>query len=683
MPTTPDLEDDRLVELLDEALCELRSGRPLDTLAWHQRHPELGNDGASLLATMVRFATSADEWLARLPRPPKSDRTNRGTAADDSPLPESLPKSLPESLPGQIGRYVILEKLGTGAMGTVYRAHDPQLDRLVAVKIPRLDKVPKNRQEFTERFLREARHAAAVRHPHICPIYDAGRHDDHPYVVMAYVDGEPLDVRLLRIGQFENVRVAVRLAIQVAQALAAVHVHAIIHRDLKPANILLDRAGQALLTDFGLAREIETGEKLTTDGIVVGTPSYMSPEQASGANSSLGPAADIYSLGIVLYEMLAGQLPFRGSVCEVLRRIVVEPPASPAEHRPDLDPRLAQLVLKAIAKNPADRFPSAENFASALQGWLESAAVSTERDLALAGLPIRRDPASPVATLSATIPAGRIRKFRTSTFVKTALVLVVAGFGLLELGRRFELGRWSPNSVAEKKNEFDSLPHANPRLPAPAALKGEVEITVWSDPDKIARGVGVVKSGVPVSRSDSGALPLQNGELVHLQARLNRPAYVYLVWIGSDGRTIPLFPWDADHSEALWDAPLVKEAGMPSDNVNCPGASNRGFVATGSPGMQHVVLLARSSPLEAPGKKLRAALADLPACPLVNSREVAYLEWSRSAGSKVRELRGIIPGKTKEFNAPVFDILKERLEGDFELIKVWRFAQVDELQSTN
>src|SRR5215471_4842195 len=212
MPMTEELHDERLVELLDEALCELRSGRPLDTMAWHDRHPELGREGASLLATLVRFATSVEDWRAGVPavRPRVTDG---GTAVEDS------------SLPDQIGRYTILSKVGTGAMGTVYRAHDPQLDRLVAVKVPRVDKAPHNRAKFTERFLREARHAASVRHPHICPIYDAGRHDGQPYVVMAYVDGEPLDFRISRIGRFDDARQAVRLAIQVAQALAAVHSH--------------------------------------------------------------------------------------------------------------------------------------------------------------------------------------------------------------------------------------------------------------------------------------------------------------------------------------------------------------------------------------------------------------------------------------------------------------------------
>src|SRR5262245_13512799 len=426
MPGTEDLQDERLAELLEEALCELRSGRPLDTIGWHERHPELGREGASLLATLVRFATSAEDWRAELPRLHRSPASGSRTAVEDSSLPEP------------IGRYVILSTVGTGAMGTVYRAHDPQLDRLVAVKVPRMDKLPHDREAFTERFLREARHAASVRHPHICPIYDAGIHEGQPYVVMAYVDGEPLDFRISRIGRFDDARQAVRLVIQVAQALAAVHSHQIIHRDLKPANILLDRSGQALLTDFGLAREIEDGKKLTMDGIVVGTPSYMSPEQASGQNSDLGPSADLYSLGIVLYEMLTGKLPFRGSVCEVLRKIVVEPPASPLEHRPNLDPRLAQLVLRAIAKNPEDRFSSAENFAESLQSWLDSAAMTTTPDQTLGARSTATAAPLNVAlpdALPQTVPTERTagiswpRRYVAEGMI-AATVFIAAGLGI-------------------------------------------------------------------------------------------------------------------------------------------------------------------------------------------------------------------------------------------------------------
>jgi serine/threonine protein kinase len=674
MPTTQDLQDERLVELLDEALCELRSGRLLDTTAWHERHPDLGHEGASLLATLVRFATSVQDWRADLPAPPTSSVTDGGTVVED------------RSLPGQIGRYAILSKVGSGAMGSVYRAHDPQLDRFVAVKAPRMDKVPKDKVMYTERFLREARHAASVRHPHICPIYDAGRHAEQPYVVMAYVDGEPLDSRLGRIGRFEDVRLAVNLAIQVAQALEAVHFHGIIHRDLKPGNILIDRSGQALLTDFGLAREIETGEKLTMDGIVVGTPLYMSPEQATGENSSLGPAADLYSLGIVLYEMLTGKLPFRGSVCEVLRRIVVEPPASPAEHRPDLDPRLVELILRAIAKNPADRFQSAEKFADALQGWLNSASVSTEPDLALARLPLSQAPqvraaqtplvqalAAPVAVVAPS-ESARSAGFKSRHWLAATVTCLVAipAVWLAVFGKRTEPQK--ATDAVEKPPGHHSIP-----------LSGQLKIRFISSPQPASDRV------IARHPREGDAAPLFNGQRVQLQVTLNRPGYVYLIWIDSDGTTQPIYPWDFGHSKALWEAPLVQGSEAPVESIRCPQVAGRGFFAAGKPGMQHVVLLARTTSLDPPDL-LRSAFSDLPASPLGEGSEAArYFDWSPGRDNCTGLVRGLEPGSeeftgeteeeapTTEFNepdSPVLGRLKERLRSsEFDLIKVWRFAQ--------
>lgn len=184
---------------------------------------------------------------------------------------QSAPVQLPEPGVQQIGRYRILEQLGAGGMGTVYKAHDPQLNRVVALKRPRFEGSPQERTRRVQRFQREARAAAQIWHPHVCPIYDVGEQDGQPFVVMAYVEGRSLAQRLTSQGRFGNVSEAVTLIRQVLDALQAVHAHGIIHRDLKPGNILIDAAGRPVLTDFGLARPENDAEHMTSEGVILGS----------------------------------------------------------------------------------------------------------------------------------------------------------------------------------------------------------------------------------------------------------------------------------------------------------------------------------------------------------------------------------------------------------------------------
>src|SRR5579884_3565328 len=262
------------------------------------------------------------------------------------PVPETQSQEA-TPLPDRIGRYHILQRLGAGGMGTVYKAHDPQLDRLVALKVPRFDWSPQDRSKRLQRFQREARAAAQVWHPHVCPIYDVGEQEGQPYVVMAYIEGQSLAERLATVGRYEDTSQAVALVRQVLDALAALHARCIIHRDLKPGNILIDASGRAILTDFGLARPEEEGEHLTSEGVVVGTPAYMAPEQAAGQYQSLGPWTDLYGLGVVLYQMLTGKLPFEGPPLQVLARIVHETPPPLRHWRPELSLVLDVVVCKA------------------------------------------------------------------------------------------------------------------------------------------------------------------------------------------------------------------------------------------------------------------------------------------------------------------------------------------------
>ncbi len=264
----------------------------------------------------------------------------------------------------QLGRFEIKSILGEGAFGTVYRARDPQLDRDVAVKVPRF--AARQSPDDRERFLREARAAAGLHHAHICPVHEVGIADGRDYIVLAFIDGKPLS-RILQTRPKLSDRQIVAVIRKLALALQEAHDQGIIHRDLKPANIMINRKGEPVIMDFGLARRANSGDaQISHSGQIMGTPAYMSPEQARGDGKGVGPASDIYSLGIVFYELLCGRRPFEGTVTEVIGQILHVDPPPPMQFRPEVDERLQALCLKAIAKRPADRFASMKDFAAAL-----------------------------------------------------------------------------------------------------------------------------------------------------------------------------------------------------------------------------------------------------------------------------------------------------------------------------
>jgi eukaryotic-like serine/threonine-protein kinase len=265
-------------------------------------------------------------------------------------------------------RYRVERILGEGGMATVYLAEDLKHHRKVAVKVMRPELAA---TLGADRFLREVEIAAQLNHPHVLPMYDSGTSDGVLYYVMPYIEGESLQARLRREGQLP-VEEAVRLAREVAEALAHAHGRGIIHRDIKPANILLS-GGHALVADFGIARAVGAqGEALTRTGLAVGTPQYMSPEQATGGHEVDG-RADVYAVGAVLYEMLAGEPPFTGPTPHaVLARSLTEAPRTLSATRQNLPPRLDALVAQTLAKSAADRPASASAFAEALTATLDA-----------------------------------------------------------------------------------------------------------------------------------------------------------------------------------------------------------------------------------------------------------------------------------------------------------------------
>jgi serine/threonine-protein kinase len=262
-------------------------------------------------------------------------------------------------------RYRVERTLGEGGMATVYLAADLKHDRPVALKVlrPELAAVV-----GAERFVAEIRTTANLQHPHILPLFDSGESDGFLWYVMPWVEGESLEERLAREKQLP-VDEAVAIAVKVAGALQVAHEHGVIHRDIKPANVLLGRGGEPLVADFGIALAVQEagGGRLTETGLSLGTPHYMSPEQAT-ADRDPDPRSDVYALGCVLYQMLAGEPPFSGGTAQaILGRILTADPEPPSRVRRSVPPHVEAAVLRALEKTPADRFPSAADFARALQ----------------------------------------------------------------------------------------------------------------------------------------------------------------------------------------------------------------------------------------------------------------------------------------------------------------------------
>ncbi|HTP10869.1 MAG TPA: protein kinase [Anaerolineae bacterium] len=304
------------------------------------------------------------------------------------------------------GQYQLIEPISSGGMATIYKAYQPGLDRVVAIKV--LPEFLLNQTGFLERFRIEAQAIAKLDHPHILPVYDYGEAERTPYLVMKYVPGGTLK-DLMAKGPIDP-RQAGALLRQMAEALQHAHDLGVIHRDVKPSNVLLQDGHWVQLMDFGLAKMMTNTSNITASGTGVGTPDYMSPEQAQG--SPVDQRTDIYSLGVVVYQMLTGDVPFHAETpMAVMLKQIVEAPPPLRTKNPDISPEIEQVVLKALTKNRDDRYTHAVDFAAAYEAALDSAAT----------LPVAQQP-----TLSTTPVTPLVDQRRSPWPIVAAVIAVLA-----------------------------------------------------------------------------------------------------------------------------------------------------------------------------------------------------------------------------------------------------------------
>jgi serine/threonine protein kinase len=302
-------------------------------------------------------------------------------------------------LPETIGHYKIIEFMAKGGMGLVLKAEHTTLGRLAALKVMRPELVAD--EMFADRFLREAKLAASVEHPNIVPVYDAAREGGFLYMAMRYVPGGHLGSLLNTRGVLPEAE-ALDMLIMCAQGLEAIHDAGLIHRDIKPSNILLNEKGRPMIADLGLARAVEKADNLTLVGQVLGTPTYMSPEQARGQND-IDIRSDIYALGVTLYACLTGRVPFKGaSIYETVAQVLYEPVPNPRQFVPTISDQTVALMMRAMAKKREDRYATPEDLLAALRN-AKSGAVAHKSSSSAAA--VAKVPAKAIEPPAATAPS--------------------------------------------------------------------------------------------------------------------------------------------------------------------------------------------------------------------------------------------------------------------------------------
>jgi tRNA A-37 threonylcarbamoyl transferase component Bud32/tetratricopeptide (TPR) repeat protein len=451
-PVPPSDPEDRLVDVILAYLEAEDAGQSPDRRAALERHPDVAPELAAFFAATGALAplleplrTGADGAASTRERSPSAwgrettawdpardaPGANAATATASLDTPPPVPSvALPPRQPSVPG-YEVLEVLGKGGMGIVYKARQESLNRLVALKVLLAPEFHDTGQ--LARFRNEAEAIARLQHPHILQVFDSGAHDRLPYLVLEYAEGGTLAQRLRTDPP--PPREASRLIETLARAVHAIHQCGLVHRDLKPSNILLTRDGWPKVADFGLARLRDGATGDTATGAIVGSAGYMAPEQAQGRTREVGPPADVWALGAILYELLTGRPPFLGATfTDTLLQIIAEEPAPPRRLRPEVPPALEAICLRCLRKPSAERYPSADALADDLARFLreDSAAVATASGFGVAAAEPGRETLTPVQRLEPG--ADREADVRSPSIRRRRLAILAACLACLSLG---------------------------------------------------------------------------------------------------------------------------------------------------------------------------------------------------------------------------------------------------------
>jgi serine/threonine protein kinase len=588
---------------------------------------------ATYLSRFGDFTDVVEEVFLNSQRDEETQAVDHGgpPAGGADPVPGG-PSSAVLAPGTRVRRYLIKRLIGQGTFGEVYLARHELLDKEFALKLPRPESFT---PEQAQRFVEEARALAKLDHPGIVAVQDADVLDDgRPFVAMAYVQGESLALRLKR-GRLPP-RDACGLTAQVADAIHHAHVRGFYHRDLKPANILLDCGGHPQVVDFGLALRVE--EQFGHQGEFAGTLAYMAPEQVRGGAHRLDGRADIWSLGVILYEMLTGQRPFRGAnEADLKEAILFWPPRPPRQMGIELPPALETVLERCCQKAIESRYASAAELAAALRtcfpepetpGVDGSADAARTRESAKPAL--HSDSDADVKAEQAIVPGKHIGASSSKQLPTAALAALMAvaltwtvwvlvskpatssrdqSSTAIPAAPNAGVQSSTPDKPAESPETTSTrVPRATSALcekpdepagtlpaavvpagpavsaprPEPPSLSAEFDVLVWDPRSTQRRGMSI---------RDAQARPLQPDDQIRISVTVNRPAYVYLLWIDSVGKLSPVYPWaPGDWTERPADEVPIQSLSLPKD-------VEQGWPMTGPAGMESLVLLARDSPL--------------------------------------------------------------------------------------